>query len=354
MAKKAKRTQKEKLFQEKRVPAKPGSGELFDVSFGDEDSGPVECLGMTFKNDTARRDHFLEKLREKLKDPEFRKIEGFPIGEDEDILALSDPPFYTACPNPFLPLIVEFYGQPYNALEAYHPTSFAADVKEGKSDPIYNAHSYHTKVPHQAIARYLLHYTQPGDVVLDPFCGSGMTGVAAEFCDFADIAFRHSIEADQQNVKWGRRVAILCDLGPATTLISRNFNVQFDVEAQVALAGHLLDEIENELGWAFETEHTGWDSNDRTSASRRNLNKPTGKGTINFVVWSDVFVCSECAGDIVFWEAAMDPDNAGIKDHFQCPHWGAKSTKGISTVQSKPFLTHCSEAPCQGVGSVQS
>ena len=43
-----------------------------------------------------------ERLREKLKDPEFRKIEGFPIGSDEDILALSDPPYYTACPNPFL------------------------------------------------------------------------------------------------------------------------------------------------------------------------------------------------------------------------------------------------------------
>jgi hypothetical protein len=50
----------------------------------------VECLGMTFENDEKRREYFLEKLREKLKDPEFRKIEGFPIGEDEDILALSD------------------------------------------------------------------------------------------------------------------------------------------------------------------------------------------------------------------------------------------------------------------------
>jgi hypothetical protein len=27
-----------------------------------------------------RREYFLEKLREKLKDPGFRKIEGFPIG----------------------------------------------------------------------------------------------------------------------------------------------------------------------------------------------------------------------------------------------------------------------------------
>ena len=31
-----------------------------------------------------------------------RNIEGFPIGTDEDIIALSDAPFYTACPNLFI------------------------------------------------------------------------------------------------------------------------------------------------------------------------------------------------------------------------------------------------------------
>nr|HDM59098.1 hypothetical protein [Bacillota bacterium] len=58
------------------------------------------------------REYFLEKLREKLKDPEFRKIEGFPIGSDEDILALSDPPYYTACPNPFIEDFIKHYGKP--------------------------------------------------------------------------------------------------------------------------------------------------------------------------------------------------------------------------------------------------
>jgi hypothetical protein len=65
-------------------------------------AGPVECLGLTFADDAARREHFLAILREKLHDPAFRQIEGFPIGSDEDILALSDPPYYTACPNPFI------------------------------------------------------------------------------------------------------------------------------------------------------------------------------------------------------------------------------------------------------------
>ena len=34
--------------------------------------GPVECLGMTFESDDARRAHFLGLLREKLQGPEFR------------------------------------------------------------------------------------------------------------------------------------------------------------------------------------------------------------------------------------------------------------------------------------------
>src|SRR5882672_10196296 len=65
-------------------------------------TGPIECLGQTFPSDEARREHYSKLLAEKQKDSEFREIEGFPIGKDADILALSDPPFYTACPNPGL------------------------------------------------------------------------------------------------------------------------------------------------------------------------------------------------------------------------------------------------------------
>jgi hypothetical protein len=58
-------------------------------------------------DEEALREEYRRRLAEMLKDPEFRKIEGFPIGDDEAILALSDPPYYTACPNPFLNEIVE-------------------------------------------------------------------------------------------------------------------------------------------------------------------------------------------------------------------------------------------------------
>ena len=46
-------------------------------------------------------------------------------------------------------------GTPYDeATDDYHREPFAADVSEGKNDAIYNAHSYHTKVPYKAIMRY--------------------------------------------------------------------------------------------------------------------------------------------------------------------------------------------------------
>ena len=50
------------------------------------------------------RDNFLVNSGQAL--DELRHIEGFPIGEDEDLHALSDPSYYTAYPNPHLPEII--------------------------------------------------------------------------------------------------------------------------------------------------------------------------------------------------------------------------------------------------------
>jgi len=152
--------------------------DLFEKSYEErlqeEKSKPVECLGMTFPNDEERRKHFLGILREKLKDPEFRKIEGFPIGSDEDILALSDPPYYTACPNPFIADFIKHYGKPYDPTNPYSREPLAADTGAGKTHSIYTAHSYHSKIPHLAIMPCILHYTEPGDILFDGFSGEEM------------------------------------------------------------------------------------------------------------------------------------------------------------------------------------
>lgn len=311
------------------------------------DSGPVTCLGVTFENDEARRTHFTEQLRKKLQDPEFRKIEGFPIGSDEDILNLSDPPYYTACPNPWLAdFIAEWEKEKSASLTSrigesndprpetrdprpYHREPFAADVSEGKNDPIYNAHSYHTKVPHKAIMRYILHYTQPGDIVFDGFCGTGMTGVAAQMCGSREevtalgyqvrddgAILREETDENGKTVwrafsKLGARKAVLNDLSPAATFIAYNYNTPVDVAAFEKEAKRILKEVEEECGWMYETLHTDGKT----------------KGKINYTVWSDVFVCPDCAGEVVFWEAAVDQEAGKVRDEFPCPCCRALLTK---------------------------
>lgn len=59
-------------------------------------SGPLTCLRTIFPNDEQRRKYFPGILREKFKDSEVRKNAGFPIGSDEDILAMLRHPYYTA------------------------------------------------------------------------------------------------------------------------------------------------------------------------------------------------------------------------------------------------------------------
>ena len=122
------------------------SEEMLNATIADntiENNGPVKVLGMEFANDDERRAYFREELRKKL--PELKQIEGFPIGEDDDIINLSDPPYYTACPNPWLnnfikeweseKVILQSDGKRTEDFEVKEP--YAIDVKVSKSNPIY-------------------------------------------------------------------------------------------------------------------------------------------------------------------------------------------------------------------------
>jgi DNA modification methylase/predicted RNA-binding Zn-ribbon protein involved in translation (DUF1610 family) len=292
------------------------------------------------------REVYRQRLREALRDPAFRAIEGFPIGSDEAILALSDPPTYTACPNPFLPEILQRWREERRQLRAqlglprttrprkppglprrptYHREPFAADVSEGKNDPIYNAHSYHTKVPHRAIMRYILHYTDPGDIVLDGFCGTGMTGVAAQLCGDrrAVQSLGYQVQDDGTVLdekgrpfsRLGPRRAVLIDLCPAATFIAYNYNTPVDPDAFEREARRILREVEEECGWMYETWHPHCDAPDRVRAR------------INYTVWSDLFLCPHCGQEIVFWDVAVDRASGRVREEFPCPRCGALHTK---------------------------
>lgn len=259
--------------------------------------------------EASRVQNAREELRQRL--PGLRRLPGCPRGSDEDILAMSYPPYYTACPNPFISDWLAGLDRPSDDGRT-DPGPFAADVVEGKGNAFYKAHSYPTKVPHPAIMRFILHYTRPGDVVLDGFAGSGMTGVAAQACANPDPKIRQAIEAElgTDNIEWGARRAILGELGPAATFIAAGVNLPIDGNAFDRASQALLDRFESEYGWMY-----------RTAVTRPNGR--TFNADIDYVVWSEVFTCPHCGGEVVFYDAAFDTGTGRVDDEFSCPSCGA-------------------------------
>lgn len=283
------------------------------LSFLDEqsaaDNTPVVCLGMTFESEEARRDYFREELRKKL--PKLKEMEGFPSGEDEDIIALSDPPYYTACPNPWFKEIVNL------EINNYHREPFVLDVSESKSDAIYNAHTYHTKVPYKAIMHYILHYTNPGDTILDGFSGTGMTGIAANYCEsqskVEDIGYtveeNKVYNTNKESIgTLGKRKAILSDISPIASFISSNYNSDRFKNTFLETGLKVLNQVEEELGWMYKTQHNG---------------EPA---KVNYVVWSDVHICPSCGGEVIFG-AEFDEKSNNVRGEFNCYHCNALTSK---------------------------
>ena len=277
---------------------------------------PVVCLGMTFANDEERRAYFREELRKKL--PELKSIEGFPIGEDDDIINLSDPPYYTACPNPWLNSIVaEWESEKIKLAEdGVRKVDFIVDapytegIKVGKNSAIYNAHTYHTKVPYQIIMRYILHYSQPGDIILDGFAGTGMTGVAATSCGRPDEETKLSITRDFSEAgyglpSWGSRHAVCGDLSPLCFHISSNYNSRANVTKLKKAIEEILTTLERKFGYFYKIE-----------------NEYSQIGHINYFVWSEVVACNNCGAEMNVHDLSYDYENKVLHDKLICPSCG--------------------------------
>ena len=267
---------------------------------------PVTVFGLTFKNDEERRQYFREELRRRL--PELRKIEGFPIGEDDDIINLSDPPYYTACPNPWLNDFIAQWEEEKKELqregkrkadfEVKEP--YASDVSEGKNNPIYMAHAYHTKCPHPAIMRYILHYTQPGDIVFDGFAGTGMTGVAANLC-----GSKKDVDAlKEEKAKVGVRHGICSDLSPVATHIAATYTCDYNMKLWKKRALSIIDKAEKKYGWLYKSYVNGQ------------------KVDVNYYIWSETFICPHCKSKINLWKESVHNGGNIINSEFFCPSCG--------------------------------
>jgi len=196
--------------------------------------------------------------------------------------------------------------------DEYERPAYDRHTSAGKNTPIYNAHSYHTKVPPQGIEPYILHYTNPEDLVLDPFCGSGMTGVAA--------------------MKHGRAV-ILNDLSPAACHIAKNYCTPVSLDLFRQEFNKIESDVKDEFDWLYGT----------TCDCGR-------EAIIQYTIWSDVYVCPNCGSDIILWEEGVEHSSGQVKETFRCPNDACNREwrkRDVTWVRSTPVRTNYTCPECK-------
>lgn len=177
-----------------------------------------------------------------------------------------------------------------------------SQIRSGKNTLVYNVHTYSTKVPHQAITPFIARFTEPSELVLDPFAGSGMTGVAA--------------------VLLGRR-ARLSDIAPAAIHIATNYVTPCDARRFLAAARRIEADVEAELIRLYETV----------------CGRCGGRATIEYTVWSDIFSCS-CGAEISYWHAAVDLEAATVRPRLTCGVCGKSYRKAeLAWLRTTPVST---------------
>lgn len=181
-----------------------------------------------------------------------------------------------------------------------------------KGSIFYRAHSYHTKVPPEGIAGLIEHYTELGDIVVDPFCGSGMTGVAA--------------------LMTGRR-AIISDLSTAATHIASGYAADVSPEQMKQAGNRLLADL-----GPLEDALYGTACPDCGGDAR-----------IEYTVWSDVFRCPECSAEIVFWREAVDAETGTIAKTVDCACRRTWRKLDLTWLRSEPVLESIGCKTCRRV-----
>lgn len=162
----------------------------------------------------------------------------------------------------------------------------ATGMSAGKNTYTYDAHTYHTKVPPQGIAELVRHYLPAGGLVLDPFAGSGMTGVAA------------AVLGDD---------CILNELSPAACFIESQFSSSVPPSEFAAAIRTVLQEL----------------SSLRTSLYSTTCRECGDTTELLYTVWSYRVICPHCECNFNLWDACRRYGRT-VREHkilseFPCP-----------------------------------
>lgn len=194
---------------------------------------------------------------------------------------------------------------------------YSKPLPSSRSGAFYNTFPYPTKISPEAIAVYIACSTNPGDLVLDAFAGSGSTGVAALLCEHPTERMRKITKDLNVTPVWGARNAVLYEIGTYAsfaikTILSRLSSREFTIAVD-----SFLKKAQDLVGGLYEAIDLAGDT-----------------GTIRYVIWSEVLECPSCHSEISYFEHGTSRDPVRFKDEIVCPY-----CKKVHHVEEMPFTT---------------
>lgn len=196
---------------------------------------------------------------------------------------------------------------------------YDSPIESNRGGSLYNAHSYPTKIDYKSIMKYILFHTNAGDIVLDPFSGSGTTGIAAIQCGKVDSEIIKDLNDEGISVDVGERKAMLVDISTLATFISSSLLTKCDKKDFDMYINKVIAETEEEISWMYKVENNEGEEED-----------------IRQVIWSEVFKCPKCNKHMTYWEAGVDQENKKFNDKLKCNNCGNEYDKNI---ENKVFET---------------
>ena len=179
---------------------------------------------------------------------------------------------------------------------------YERSLPASRSGPLYGAFPYPTKISPEAIALFIASHTNPGDTVFDGFAGSGTTGLAALLCGNPSPELRAEAKRLGLNVGWCARNAVLYELGALGSFIGQTLTNPPNPRAFREAAEEIIRTADQDEGWMYEARD------------------PEGhRGTIRYMVWSDLLRCPACHGKVSLWHACVSQAPATIASRFTCP-----------------------------------